>query len=78
VDIKLPGMDGYEVMTAIREKPEFAQLPIIARTGKAPTVSETAASRPEPPTSSPNRSACRAPRSDRDVDGATQPRGRTR
>ena len=34
VDIKLPGMDGYEVMSAIRGKPEFAQLPIIAVTAK--------------------------------------------
>lgn len=34
VDIKLPGMDGYEVMAAIRENPQFAELPIIAVTAK--------------------------------------------
>jgi len=35
LDIQLPGMDGFEVLSIIRDLPQFAQIPVIAVTSHA-------------------------------------------
>ena len=35
MDVMMPGMDGYSTMTANRQMPQFALLPIIAVTAQA-------------------------------------------
>ncbi|MGH3165837.1 MAG: response regulator, partial [Trebonia sp.] len=35
MDLMMPGMDGYTTMTAIRQMPQFAELPIVAVTARA-------------------------------------------
>ena len=40
LDIGLPGMDGYEVVRRLREKPEFKKLMICALTGYTPSIAD--------------------------------------
>ena len=56
MDIMMPVMDGYDTMRAIRAIDRFAALPIIAVTGKVRPASASAASMPEPTTTSRSRS----------------------
>lgn len=38
VDIMMPVMNGYETLKAIRQKPEFQELPILVMSAITPTV----------------------------------------
>jgi len=35
LDLQMPGLDGYQVLAALRAEPRFAQLPILALTASA-------------------------------------------
>jgi CheY-like chemotaxis protein len=55
MDIKMPDMNGYETMTAIRKRPQSADVPIIAITARS-AVSVRDASPRARRTTSPSRS----------------------